>query len=369
MNGSGMPGLAAGFWLDGRRIGPEAPPYLVAELSGNHNGSLETAMALLEAAARAGADAVKLQTYTADTLTIDCDRPEFVVPSGLWAGRTLYALYQEAHTPWDWHRALFARGRELGVTVFSTPFDESAVDFLEELGAPLYKVASFELLDLPLIERIAATGKPTVMSTGMASDAEIAEAVAAFRALSDAPLVLLHCVSAYPAPLEQMQVARVPRLAARFGTLAGLSDHSLGPTAAVAATALGACLIEKHVVLDRSAGGVDAAFSLEPAELAHLAAETRRVHAALGRGAEARPAAEAASLTFRRSLYVVRDVAADEPLTRDNVRIIRPGYGLAPRELPRVLGARATQAIPRGTPLSWELVAEAAAVGGDQARS
>jgi N-acetylneuraminate synthase len=352
---------AMSFEIAGRRIGPDAPPYIVAELSGNHNGSLSTALALLEAAAGAGADAVKLQTYTADTLTIDCERSDFIVPSGLWAGRSLYELYQEAHTPWEWHPVLYARARELGVTIFSTPFDETAVDFLEELDTPLYKVASFELVDLPLIERIAATGKPVVISTGMASDAEIAEAVETLRSASPAPLVLLHCVSAYPAPLEQMQVARVPQLGARFRALPGLSDHSLGTTAAVAATALGACLIEKHVVLDRSAGGVDAAFSLEPAELAQLVSETRRVHTALGSGALARPEAEAPSLTFRRSLYAVRDIAPGEPFTRSNVRIIRPGHGLPPREFPRILQSRAAMGISRGTPLTWELVAERAA--------
>ncbi len=349
--------LNHGFEVAGRRIGPGAPPYVVAELSGNHKGSLDEALRLLEAAAAAGADAVKLQTYTADTMTIACDRAEFVVAEGLWQGRTLHELYREAQTPWDWHPALFERGRALGVTVFSTPFDASAVDFLETLDAPLYKIASFELVDLALIARVAATGKPLVLSTGMSSQVEIAEAVATFRAASPAPLILLHCVSAYPAPLEEMQLSRIGELGRRHGALPGLSDHSLGTTAAVAATALGACFIEKHVVLDRDAGGVDAAFSLEPDELAHLVAETRRVHAALGTPGMARPGAERGLSELRRSLYAVRDIAAGEAFTADNVRSIRPGKGLPPKALPEVLAGCATRAIARGTPLTWELVA------------
>ena len=339
-----------------RAIGPGHPPYVVAELSANHGGRLEQALAVMEAAARAGADAVKLQTYTADTITIDHDGPEFVIKGGLWDGRRLYDLYDEAHTPWDWHAALFAKGRELGVTVFSTPFDESAVDFLESLDAPAYKIASFELVDHPLIRRVAATGKPTIMSTGMATMAEIREAVEAYRQAGGTGLALLHCVSGYPTPVEQANLRRIPALAAAFDCPIGLSDHTLGTEAAIAAVALGAGLIEKHVTLRRADGGPDAAFSLEPEELAALTRGARAAFQALGSGAETRSQVETASLTFRRSLFVVRDIAAGEAFTAENVRIIRPGHGLAPRHLPEVLGRAARHALKRGTPLNWEAV-------------
>ena len=289
------------FQIAGRTIGPEQPPYIVAELSANHGGSLAHAIGLLEAAKSAGADAVKLQTYTADTITIDHDGPEFRIKSGLWAGRTLYQLYQEAYTPWEWHDALFARGRELGLTVFSSPFDESAVALLEGLDAPAYKIASFELVDLPLIRRVAATGKPAILSTGMASMEEIREALQAFRDAGGIDVLLLHCISGYPTPPEQSNLRRIQRLAAELGCPVGLSDHTLGTEVAVAAVALGACLIEKHFTLRRSDGGPDAGFSLEPDEMAALARGARIAYLALGTGAHV------AAITHGRQLVLGAD--------------------------------------------------------------
>jgi len=342
--------------IGGRAIAAGEPPFIVAELSANHGGSLERAFAVMEAAKTAGTDAIKLQTYTPDTLTINHDGPDFIVKGGLWHGRRLYELYQEAHTPWDWHRALFAKGRELGIPVFSSPFDHTAVDLLEELDAPAYKIASFELVDLPLIRRVAATGKPTILSTGMANVQEIHEAVDAFRSAGGRDFMLLHCISGYPTPVEQSNLRRIPRLAAEFNCLIGLSDHTLGVEVAIAAVALGARMIEKHFTLRRADGGPDAAFSLEPVELAALVRGARGAFSALGSGAEARSEVEKASMVFRRSIYIVRDVAAGEPFTADNVRIIRPGFGLAPRHLPEVIGKRAKYALARGTALAWDAV-------------
>lgn len=342
--------------IGGGAVGASQPPLIVAELSANHGGSLARALVVMEAAKAAGADAIKLQTYTADTMTIDHDGPEFRIKGGLWDGRRLYELYQEAHTPWEWHTALFAKGRELNIPVFSTPFDASAVDFLEKLDPPAYKVASFELLDLPLVRCVAATGKPVIMSTGMATLEEIAESVAAFRGAGGRDLVLLHCVSGYPTPVEQSNLRRIPELAAQFGCAVGLSDHTLGVEAAIASVALGACLIEKHFTLNRADGGPDAAFSLEPDELRALVHGAKAAFQALGTGAPARSAVEEGSMVFRRSIYAVRDIGAGEPFTSENLRIIRPGYGLAPRELPKVLGRKARRAVLRGTALSWDLV-------------
>jgi N-acetylneuraminate synthase len=342
--------------IAGRAIGPGEPPYVVAELSGNHRGRLDLALALLDEAAACGAHAVKLQTYTADTITIPHDGPGFVCRGGLWDGRTLHDLYSEAHTPFEWHEALFARGHERGVTVFSTPFDESAVDLLEALGAPAYKIASFEAIDLPLIARAARTGKPLIISTGMASFSEIEEAVNTARAHGAGGLVLLHCVSSYPARFSQANLATIPHLAASFECVAGLSDHTPGVAAAVAAVALGACFIEKHFCMSRAAGGVDSAFSLEPEELRRLVCDCRDAHAALGKVDYARSPAERENRQFRRSLYAVAPIAEGEAFTAANVRSIRPGFGLAPKHYDQVIGKRARRAIAYGEPLSWDLV-------------
>lgn len=342
--------------IAGREIGPAAAPYVIAELSGNHMGRLDLALELLDECARRGADAVKLQTYTPDTITIPHDSSEFMVKGGLWDGRRLYDLYEEAHTPFEWHAPLFARARELGVTIFSTPFDPSAVDLLESLDAPAYKVASFELVDLPLVARIAQTGKPMIMSTGMASVEDILAAVETARAHGCDDLVVLHCVSSYPAKYEQANLRTLGEIAALTGTLVGLSDHTPGTAVAVAAVALGACVIEKHVTMRRADGGVDSAFSLEPEELARLKRDCDAAHLALGRATFERSAEETANMQFRRSLYVTAPVAAGETITAAHVRSIRPGYGLAPKHLPDVIGRRAKRALAFGEPVSWDMV-------------
>ncbi len=336
-----------------RRIGFAYEPYIVAELSANHNGKLARALAIMEAAKEAGADAVKLQTYTADRLTLDYDGPDFCIKGGLWDGRKLYDLYREAALPLDWHETLFAKGRELGITVFSSPFDDYAVDLLEELDAPAYKIASFELVDLGLIRKVAATGKPLIISTGMADLEEIGEALTAAYGAGCTQIILLHCISAYPAPTEDTNLRVIEDLRQRFGLMVGLSDHSMGTTIAVAAVALGAPFIEKHFTLDRSDGGLDSAFSLERAELKELVSSSKRAWRALGHVCYRRSAGEKGNVIFRRSIYVVEDILAGDCLTERNIRSIRPGYGLAPKHLPDVLGRRAIRDLPRGTALSW----------------
>jgi N-acetylneuraminate synthase len=348
--------MTARFVINGREIGAGHPPYVIAELSGNHNGDINRALALIDAAKNAGADAVKLQTYTADTLTIDHGGSQFLIEGGLWHGRRLYELYQEAHTPWDWHEPLFNHARKIGITIFSSAFDESAVRFLEGLDVPAYKIASFEAVDLPLLRVIAKTGKPVIISTGITDLAEIAEAVTALREAGCRQLALLHCVSAYPSPAEDMNIRTIPHLADTFDVVAGLSDHTMGTAVSVSAIAQGASIIEKHMTLRRADGGPDSAFSLEPEEMARLVDDCRFAHAALGQVSYEREPSERGNVVFRRSLYVVSDIAAGEPFTEDKVRSIRPGYGLAPKHLPAVLGRKARCAIARGTPLAWDLI-------------
>jgi pseudaminic acid synthase len=343
-----------GFAIAGRAIGPGHPPLVIAELSGNHNASLDRALRLIDAAADAGAEAIKLQTYTPDTITIDHDGPGFRIEGGLWAGRTLHDLYAEAQTPFEWHEALFAHARGRGLIVFSSPFDETAIDLLESLDAPAFKIASFEAVDLPLIRRAARSGKPLIVSTGMTSETEITEALDA--AGGPERTALLHCVSAYPARFADANLRAIPMLAERFGCLVGLSDHTPGTASAVAAVALGAPIIEKHFTLARADGGPDAEFSLEPDELKRLVEDCRHAWEALGEPVLRRGEVERGNKQFRRSLYVVRDVARGAVLTGEDVRSIRPGFGLAPKLLPEVLGRTAARDLKRGEPVAWEMV-------------
>lgn len=346
----------AEIFIGGRRIGAGAPAYIVAELSANHRGDFDEAVRLIEVAHRAGADAVKLQTYTADGLTLDCDRPEFRIGEGTaWAGRTLHDLYSEAAMPWEWQPRLKQVADRLGLDLFASAFDAESVRFLDrEVGVPAFKIASFEVVDLALIRDVAATGKPLVMSTGMATPEEIREAVDAFEAGGGGALALLKCTSAYPSPPGAMNLRAITRLAADFGCPVGLSDHTLGLAVPVAAVALGACLIEKHVTLSRAAGGPDSGFSLEPDELAAMVDAVRTAEAALSGDRIGPTDQEEASRVFRRSLFAVRDVARGEVLTGDAVRSIRPANGLAPKHLGAVLGRRANRDLARGTPLSWD---------------
>ncbi|UAK73762.1 pseudaminic acid synthase [Aeromonas enteropelogenes] len=339
-------------------IGPTQPPYVIAELSANHNGNLERALAIMTAAKEAGASAVKLQTYRPDTITLNSERPEFQIHGGLWDGHSLYDLYEWAHTPWEWHQALFAKGRELGLTVFSSPFDFSAVDLLESLDCPAYKIASFELVDLPLIRYAAQTGKPLIMSTGMANEAEIAAAVEIALKHGNGQLALLHCVSGYPAPAAEYNLRAIPMLRQRFGIEVGLSDHTLGSATAIAATALGATLIEKHFTLARADGGPDCAFSMEPAELAELVASVNTAQAALGVADYQLTPSEQGNRAFRRSLYLVKNIAAGERLTEAHIKSVRPALGLPPADYDRLLGKRAIRDMSANQPLDWEWIAQ-----------
>lgn len=342
--------------IDGRKIGPDYPPYIIAELSANHNGDINRALQIMEEAKQAGADAIKLQTYTHETITIDCDSDEFQIHGGLWDGQTLYELYKGAHMPWEWHKPLFEKAAELGITIFSSPFDFSAVDLLEELNAPAYKIASFEVIDLPLIKRVAQTGKPMIISTGMADEREIAEAIQVAKDNGCSELVVLHCVSGYPAPAEQYNLRTIADIAERFDVLSGLSDHTIDNATAVTSVALGACLIEKHVTMDRNGGGADDSFSLEPTELKALCQDTKTAWHALGQVTYERTEAEKGNVKFRRSLYVVEDVKAGALVTEGNIRSIRPGFGLAPKYYEDVLGMKFTVDVTKGTPLRMDII-------------
>jgi N-acetylneuraminate synthase len=337
-------------------IGKNSPPFVIAEMSGNHNQSLERALEIVEAVAKTGAHALKIQTYTPDTMTLDLDEREFHIsdPKSLWAGTSLYKLYGQAYTPWEWHEAIFKRAKELGIIAFSTPFDATSVDFLESLDVPCYKIASFENTDLPLIRKVAATGKPMIISTGMASIAELDDTVRAARQAGCKDLVLLKCTSTYPATADNTNILTIPHMRELFGCEVGLSDHTMGVGVSVASVALGATVIEKHFTLNRADGGVDSSFSMEPAEMAQLVVETERAWQALGQVSYGATAAEAKSLMFRRSLYVVKDMQAGEKLTADNVRAIRPGLGLPTKYLEQVLGKTLTKAVAKGTALRWD---------------
>ncbi|MDC7716943.1 pseudaminic acid synthase [Vogesella sp. DC21W] len=340
--------------IGNRLIGVDYPPYVIAELSANHNGKLETAISIIEQAKKAGADAVKLQTYTADTITLNCDDDAFLIKGGLWDGKTLYQLYQEAHMPWSWHKPLFDHARQLGITIFSSPFDHTAVDLLEDLNTPAYKIASFEAVDLPLIKYVASTGKPMIISTGMADAEEIQEAIDAARAGGCQQLAILHCVSGYPAPAEDYNLRTIPDMISRYGLVTGLSDHTLDNTTAIASVALGAAIIEKHFTLNRNGGGPDDSFSLEPTEMADLCRDSKTVWSALGNVDYGCKSSEQGNVKFRRSLYFVKDMKAGDIITVDSVRSVRPGFGLAPKFLEHVIGKKINKNICLGSPVLWE---------------
>lgn len=339
--------------IAGRRIAADEPPYIIAELSANHNGKLETALRIIEEAKKSGADAVKLQTYTADTITLNSDAEEFRIKGGLWDGRTLYDLYQEAHMPWDWHKPLFDHAHKLGITIFSSPFDNTAVDLLEDLNAPAYKIASFEAVDLPLIKYVASTGKPMIISTGMADAEEIQEAIEAAREGGCKELAILHCVSGYPAPAADYNLRTITDMVERFGLVTGLSDHTLDNTTAITSVALGASIIEKHFTLDRNGGGPDDSFSLEPAELTALCKDSKTAWQALGSVNYGRKSSEQGNAQFRRSLYFVKDLKAGDVITKDAVRSVRPGFGLAPKYYSEIVGKKTVADIKYGQAVNW----------------
>jgi len=342
--------------IDGRYIGSNYPPYIIAELSANHNGDINRAFKIMEASKEAGADAIKLQTYTHETITIDSDSEEFQIHGGLWDGQSLYQLYKDAHMPWEWHKPLFKKAKELDITIFSSPFDYSAIDLLEELNVPAYKIASFELIDLPLIRRVAKTGKPIIMSTGMAKKSEIQEAIEMARNNGCEDLLVLHCVSGYPTPAEQYNLKTITDISESFNVLTGLSDHTIDNATAIASIVLGACAIEKHVTLDRNGGGADDSFSLEPIELANLCRDTKIAWESVGNVSYETAEAEKDNIKFRRSLYVVRDVAEGELFTTENVRSIRPGYGISPKYIDTVIGKRASINLKKGTAMRTEFI-------------
>jgi pseudaminic acid synthase len=342
--------------IAGREISRSQSPYIIAELSANHNGKLETALKIIDEAAKAGADAVKLQTYRPDTITLDSDAEEFKIKGGLWDGRTLYELYEEAHMPWEWHKPLFDHAKKVGIPIFSSPFDTTAVDLLEDLNAPAYKIASFEAVDLPLIRYVAATGKPMIISTGMANAEEIEEAIAAARDGGCKELAILHCVSGYPAPAGDYNLRTIGDMMERFGLVTGLSDHTLDNTTAIASVVMGASIIEKHFTLDRNGGGPDDSFSLEPADLAALCRDSKTAWKALGMVDYGRKSSEEGNAQFRRSLYFVKDIKAGDVITEDCVRSVRPGYGLTPKYLDLVKGTRVIRDIRKNTPVTWDSI-------------
>ncbi|SFM70550.1 pseudaminic acid synthase [Halopseudomonas yangmingensis] len=337
--------------IAGREISRNQPPYVIAELSANHNGKLETALKIIEEAAKAGADAVKLQTYRPDTITLNSDADEFKIKGGLWDGRTLYELYEEAHMPWEWHKPLFEHAQKIGIPIFSSPFDTTAVDLLEDLNAPAYKIASFEAVDLPLIRYVAATGKPMIISTGMADAEEIQEAITAAREGGCKQLAILHCVSGYPAPAEDYNLRTIGDMIERFGLVTGLSDHTLDNTTAIASVVLGASIIEKHFTLDRNGGGPDDSFSLEPNDLANLCRDTKTAWQALGRVDYGRKSSEQGNVKFRRSLYFVKDLKAGEIITPDAIRSVRPGFGMQPKFINSIVGRRVRVSVKFGAPV------------------
>lgn len=340
--------------INNRHIGKDHPPYIIAELSANHNGRIETALDIISAAKECGVDAVKLQTYTADTLTLDSSSDDFLIHGGLWGGMSLYELYKRASMPWDWHEALFLHARKLEITIFSSPFDKTAVDLLEDLGAPAYKIASFEAVDIPLIKYAASTGKPLIISTGMANSDEIQEAVEAARSSGCTELALLHCVSGYPAPPQDYNLNTIPDMIDRYSAITGLSDHTLSNSTAIASIALGASIVEKHFTLDRSAGGPDDSFSLEPTELKSLCIDTKSVWSAMGRVNYDKKESEKGNVKFRRSLYFTQDIPKGGIITEDNIRSVRPGFGLPPKYYYEILGKRVKHDVNRNTPTSWE---------------
>lgn len=344
------------FAINDRRIGPDEPPFIIAELSANHNGSLERAFEIIDAAQHCGADAIKLQTYSADTMTIDCDHEDFMIHGGLWHGYKLYDLYKWAETPYEWHKPLFDHARQRGVTVFSTPFDETAVDLLEDLNSPAYKISSFEVVDLPLIRYVASTGKPMIISTGMANAEEIQEALEAARGAGCTQIALLHCVSGYPAPAEDYNLRTIPDMIKRYGTVVGLSDHTLDNATAIASVALGASIIEKHVTLDRKGGGPDDSFSLEPIDLANLCRDAKTAWSALGKPDYERKASEQGNVKFRRSLYFVRDLGAGERIGAEDIRSVRPGFGLPPKHYESILGRELAESVSFGQPVRVEVL-------------
>jgi pseudaminic acid synthase len=340
--------------IAGRHIAADESPYIIAELSANHNGKLETALKIIEEAKRCGADAVKLQTYTADTITLNCDSEEFRIKGGLWDGRTLYDLYEEAHMPWEWHKPLFEHAHKLEIPIFSSPFDNTAVDLLEDLNAPAYKIASFEAVDLPLIKYVAATGKPMIISTGMANAVEIEEAINAAREGGCKELAILHCVSGYPAPAADYNLRTITDMIERFGLVTGLSDHTLDNTTAITSVALGASIIEKHFTLNRSGGGPDDSFSLEPAELTALCRDSKTAWQALGNINYGRKSSEQGNAQFRRSLYFVKDLKSGDIITPDAIRSVRPGFGISPKHLFEIVGQYAARDIVINTPVAFD---------------